>query len=53
MSMYLRSFTDFLAEKVRNTEAETDAVFGVFFTQQEIVAMLYEGLREYEANEKD
>ena len=53
MSMYLRSFTDFLAKKVRDAEAKEDNVFGVFFTENEIITMLYEGLREYEDDERD
>ena len=52
MSMYLRSFTDFLAKKI-----EREGIRGEGYSDEErendVVDMLYDGLDEYCKDEKD
>ena len=52
MSMYLRSFTDFLAEKIGR-----EGIRGEGYSNEErvndVIDMLYDGLDEYCKDEKD
>ena len=52
MSMYLRSFTDFLAEKIGR-----EGIRGEGYSDEErvndVIDMLYDGLDEYCKDEKD
>lgn len=52
MSMYLRSFTDFLAQKIKR-----EGIRGQGYSDDEresdVIDMLYSGLEEYCKGEKD
>ena len=53
MSMYLRSFVDFLRKKIDDLPTEEDKVFGIFYTKAEINAAIFEAYREYCEKEED
>lgn len=52
MSMYLRSFTDFLVQKIKREGIRGDG-YSDDERESDVVDMLYDGLKEYCKDEKD